>query len=129
MTLIGHGIDIVDVQEIKALLKETGQQFLRRCFTEAETQQAGDGPNRAARLAGRFAAKEAVVKALKTGWGDGIAWTDVEIGILESGAPTVTLHGRVAAIAKTRGVSTWILSTSHTDSIAMASVLALGTSS
>jgi holo-[acyl-carrier protein] synthase len=126
MILIGHGVDIVEIEDVRRLLEEPGQQFFLKSFTARETRDAGDGPNRAARLAGRFAAKEAVVKALNTGWGDGIAWTDVEIGILESGAPTVTLRGAVAAVAKERGVSAWIVSTSHTDSVAMASALALG---
>lgn len=126
MNVIGHGIDIVEVAEVRRLIDDPGGHFVARCFTDAERDDAGDGVNRIERLAGRFAAKEAVVKALRLGWGDGIAWTDVEIRTTESGAPDVVLHGRVAAVAGERGVSAWLISTSHTEAYAVASALALG---
>lgn len=126
MSVVGHGIDIVEVRKISRLIDDPASHFLTRCFTDAERLDAGDGPNRVVRLAGRFAAKEAILKALGVGFGDGIAFTDVEIQTLDSGEPHVVLHRRVAAIAEERGISKWLVSTSHSSTAAVASALALG---
>jgi holo-[acyl-carrier-protein] synthase len=87
---------------------------------------AGDGVTQIQRLAGRFAVKEAVMKALGTGWGNGIAFTDVEIVTLESGAPTVVLKRKVSELAQAQTLSRWLVSVSHTSTVAVASVIAIG---
>jgi holo-[acyl-carrier protein] synthase len=126
MNTVGHGIDIVDVAFFRTLCADPERESsLVRYFTPAEQNYVGAGEQRASRLAGRFAAKEAVLKALGVGWTAGIAWADVEIGALPSGAPTVILHARAAAIAKEQGVTRWLISISHTEAIATASAIAL----
>ena len=80
MQIIGHGVDLVDIARIETMLAEHGRRFVQRCFTEREQQYAeASRRHRAQRYAARFACKEAVLKALGTGWRDGIAWRDVEV--------------------------------------------------
>lgn len=126
MDIIGHGIDLMDLEEVRRLIDDPAGHFLTRCFTEGERAAAGDGPNRLDRLAGRFAAKEAVLKALGTGFGGKIGFADVEILTLPSGAPSVVLHGGAIEAATALGVVRWLLSTSHAGSSAIASAIALG---
>jgi holo-[acyl-carrier protein] synthase len=126
MNIIGHGIDLVNVEEMRRLVDDPAGHLLTRCFTEDERAAAGDGPNRLDRLAGRFAAKEAVLKALGTGFGGKIGFADVEILTLPSGVPSVVLHGGAAEAATVLGVVHWLLSTSHAGGSAIASAIALG---
>jgi len=126
MDILGHGVDLVDLNKICLLAEDPDGDFVRDCFTETERNDAGDGVRKIERLAGRFAAKEAVLKALGVGWGKGIFWTDVEIHKLASGAPQIALRGRVSEIAKELGVSRWIISISHSETTAVASVIAIG---
>jgi holo-[acyl-carrier protein] synthase len=126
MNIIGHGIDIVEVKRIKEIIERFGNRFETRCFTETECIAAGTGVKRIQYFAGRFAAKEAVVKALGKGWSQGISWTDIEIERLSAGKPLVILYGRCQEIAASLSVVTWFLSISHTDSYAVASVIAVG---
>ena len=100
--------------------------FLNRYFTESELVAAGDGVNLVEKLASRFAVKEAILKALGVGWGDGIAFTDVEVVTLSSGAPTVRLHRQLEELVKERGIVSWSISASHTSLVAVASVIAIG---
>ncbi len=126
MSIIGHGIDIVEVEHFRRLCKTpSGARTLGRYFTPAELALVGSGPKRAERLAGRFAAKEAVLKALGTGFTQGISFTDVDIGILPSGAPIVVLHARAAEVAVERAITTWLVTISHTTAFAAASAIAL----
>lgn len=122
--VIGVGIDLVEIASITLLVSESNGRFLSRYFTEAELAFAGQTARRAPRLAGRFAAKEAVVKALGTGWGDGIAWTDIEVLTSPSGAPSVTLYN-VAATAAV-DVSCWFVSISYAGAYATAVAVAVG---
>lgn len=127
MTILGHGIDLVENHRIAAMLESHGDRFLTRVFTPAEREFAlRHERRRVERLAVRFAAKEAVVKALGTGMTRGIAWTDVEVVVQITGQPTVALHGRAAEIAAERGVSAWSLSLTHTGAMSAASAIALG---
>ena len=129
MRPIGHGIDRVENARIAAMLERHGERFLERCFTPAERAYAYESRKRRdERLAARFAAKEAVLKALGTGWRDGIAWTDVEVVREPSGQPAVRLSGRAREIADAMGVGGWLLSLTHTDRHAMASAIAIGPS-
>jgi holo-[acyl-carrier protein] synthase len=126
MRPLAHGIDLTEVARIGRMVAEHGDSFLSRCFTEPERAYAGDRKRRDEHLAARFAAKEAVLKALGTGWSNGIAWTDVEVVLLPSGQPTVHLSGRAAEVAAGRGITAWLLSLSHTETHAVASVIGTG---
>jgi holo-[acyl-carrier protein] synthase len=123
--MLAHGIDIVEVPRIARMLREHGERFLERCFTAAEREYCLAGKRRDEHLAGRFAAKEAVLKALGTGWKNGIAWTDVEVVRDQSGAPSVRLRGPAARLAAERGIGAWSLSLSHTAGYAVASAIGL----
>lgn len=123
--VVAHGVDVVDMADFARLLNKPAGDFLDRYFTSEELATAEEGGNRTERLASRFAIKEAVLKALGTGWGDGIAFTDVEVVSQRTGAPAVLLHRRLIAIANERGISHWLVSASHTSTVAMASVIAL----
>lgn len=125
---IGLGTDLVEVARIAALLAAKADSFKAKCFTKGEQADAErSGPDRAAeRYAARFAAKEAVLKALGTGWAEGIGWTDVEVVLDSVGAPTVALHGRAAEVAAERGIERWLCSLSHTASHATATAIAMG---
>ena len=126
MVILGHGVDLVEVSRIKELLDAHGDRFIGRCFTATEAQYAATSAVRAQHLAARFAAKEAVSKALGTGISQGIMWTDIEVVRLPSGAPQVRLYNRALAVAEELGVKEWRLSLSHIKSHAMASAIAVG---
>lgn len=126
MRILGHGIDIIEVDRIAHSLREHGDRFVDRVFTANERLYADKAKRRDEHLAARFAAKEAVMKALGTGWGHGIAWTDVEVVLLPSGQPSVSLAGRAAEIAHSLGITTWSLSLTHTKATAAASAIATG---
>lgn len=123
--VVGHGLDVVDIGDFSRLFSEPTVDFLDRHFTDDELTAACGGVTRIQRLAGRFAVKEAVMKALGVGWGNGIAFTDVEVITLESGAPTVVLKRKLASLEKERGIVGWFVSVSHTSAIAVASVIAI----
>ena len=126
MNVIGHGIDLVDVAEWRRWIEDPRNPLIPRCFGQAELDEIGNGPDRVERLAGRFAAKEAVLKALGTGFGAGVAFTDVVIRRAPGAPPEVHLVGGAANAATKLGVTAWRLSISHTATMAMASALALG---
>ena len=121
----GHGLDVVDIEDFSRLFREPAVNFLDRHFTDNEMVAAGRGVTQVQRLAGRFAVKEAVMKALGVGWGNGIAFTDVEVITLESGAPTVALKRKLAQLEQKRGIDGWFVSVSHTTAVAVASVIAI----
>ncbi len=127
MTLIGHGIDLVETERIAHMLREHGQRFLDRCFTSREQAYcAVSNKRQVEHLAGRFAAKEAVLKAIGTGWRGGIAWTDIEVVRHDSGQPGIVLSGECERIADKLGVRSWLLSISHVTTHATASAIAVG---
>lgn len=125
--ICGHGIDIVENRRIAAMLETHGDRFTERVFTVTERSYAELGQRRRVeRYAVRFAAKEAVLKALGTGWAEGIAWTDVEVLRLPSGEPKLLLSGRAAEIAADLGIREWSISMSHTEHYSVASAIAFG---
>ena len=126
MRIIGHGIDLVEVSRIMEMLERHGERFEQRCFTAREIAYAGTSRRRTEHLAARFAAKEATLKALGTGLRDGMSWTDIEIVLLPSGQPTIEARGRVEEVAYQMGIGGWLVSMSHTDRHAIASVIAVG---
>ena len=121
--IAGIGVDIVDIARIQALLDRYGERFLNRVFTEAEVVYAMAGANRAERLAGRFAVKEAMMKALGTGKSQGILWKDVETVRGLSGKPEVHLHGQAVKWAKLRGGGAVHVSITHDGGKAVAFVI------
>ena len=126
MSIIGHGIDIVETARIRHLFEEHGERFTDRVFTPIEQAYANrSSKRRFEHLAGRFAAKEAVLKVLGTGWRGGIAWTDIEIRNEASGQPVVHLTGECARIAEKLGIARWLVSISHIETHATASAIGM----
>lgn len=126
MPVLGHGIDLTEVDRIEQMLADHGARFLERCFTPREIADAGEGPRKVEHLAARFAAKEAALKALGTGWAQGVGWTEVAVHRAESGKPELVVTGRAAALAAERGITRWHVSLTHTKDHAVASVIAEG---
>lgn len=124
--IVGHGVDIVEISRIERSLEKHAESFLTKCFTEQEVLDSGDSKRRPEHLAARFAAKEAALKAIGTGWSQGISWTDVETVRLESGKPELRVTGRAKEIADSMGIDRWFVSLSHTETNAIASVIAEG---
>lgn len=123
MLIVGHGIDLVAIARIERIWREHGEVFLRRIFTPREAEYCLDCKAPATRLAGRFAAKEAVLKVLGTGWRGGIEWTDIETLANPLGRPVITLRGETARIAAVQGIAEVLLSISHAGEYAMASAI------
>ena len=125
MKMILHGIDLVDFPRIESMVARHGERFLDRVFTKREQADAQAVHNRVEKLAGRFAAKEAVLKLLGTGWRGKIAWTDIEVTNNSSGQPEVRMGGEVKRIADEAGIDQIALSITHTANFAIASAVAL----
>ena len=121
--IVGTGIDIAEVPRIAAAIERFGDRFLRRIFTEKEIRYCDSKANRMERYAARFAAKEAALKAIGTGWKHGVAWTDVEVRREPGGRPTIAFTGKAAEFAARLGVTRASLSLSHTKDQAIASVI------
>ena len=121
--IIGLGVDIAEVGRIKAAIERHGETFLRRLYTPAEREYCERFKNKYERFAGRFAAKEAAMKALGTGWSRGVRWVDVEVVRQKGGRPTVKLHGEASKIADGLGVKNISLSITHTADQAFAQVI------
>jgi len=125
MEIIAHGIDLVDCPRIEEMIKRHGKRFIKRVFTAAEQAYAEANKNEIEKLAGRFAAKEAILKLIGTGWQGKIAWTDIEIINNNAGQPEVNLAGEVKKIAKKLGIKHISVSITHTANFAIASAVAL----
>jgi holo-[acyl-carrier protein] synthase len=121
--IVGTGIDITEVARVKAAIERHGQRFLDRVFTPREIAYAERKANRYERYAARFAAKEAGMKAIGTGWRKGVRWLDFEVANRPEGRPDLKLHGEAAEIAKLLGVKRIALSLTHTAGQAMAFVV------
>lgn len=125
MQIVGHGVDLVEISRIARMLDDHSDHFINRCFTPGERAYAESSPQlRAERYAARFACKEAVMKAVGTGWAQGVSWTEIDVQLQPGGKPTLVLSGRCAEIAAGMGIRTWHISLSHTAGMAMASVIA-----
>ncbi len=127
MKIIAHGIDLVDFPRIESMIERHGERFLDRVFTEREQSDADSTKNRIERLAGRFAAKEAILKLLGTGWRGKIAWTDIEITNNTMGQPVVEFSGEVKRLVRKCQIEQVSLSITHTANFAIASAVALAT--
>lgn len=125
--MLRTGVDTIEIERIRTAIERNGQRFLARVFTPTELEQCGD---KVESLAGRFAAKEAVSKALGTGiWRHGINWTDIEVQRdPQSGAPRLQLYGQAKQYAENLLLSEWSISLSHDRRNAIAFVVAIGCS-
>lgn len=124
MSLLGVGLDLIDLKRFEALYGGDDPDVLARCFTTQELTDVADGVDRTERLAARFAAKEAVLKVIG-GLADGIALTDIEIGREPDGQPTVILHGLALERARARGAQRFLLSLAHSAASAAAVAVAV----
>ena len=122
--VVSCGVDICETRRIAEMMREHGEHFLGRTFTSEELAYSLGRPREAEHLAGRFAAKEAVMKALGTGLSAGISWVDISVSILPSGEPRLALSGRAAEVAARLGISKLHISLSHCHSYAVAMVVA-----
>jgi holo-[acyl-carrier protein] synthase len=121
--IVGTGVDLAEVDRIRAAIERYGPRFVKRVFTPREIAYVERKANRFERYAARFAAKEAAMKAIGTGWRGGVRWQDFEVTNLRSGRPTLEFHGVAASVAERLGVKAVSLSLTHTASTAMALVI------
>jgi holo-[acyl-carrier protein] synthase len=121
--ILGMGVDLAEVDRIKAAIERHGETFLRRVYTAAEREYCEGFRNKYERYAGRFAAKEAAMKALGTGWRRGVRWVDFEVVRELGGRPTIRLDGEAKKIAGELGVKKIALSITHTAQQALAQVI------
>ncbi len=121
--IVGTGVDIVEVPRVAAAMERFGRRFLERIFTPEEMRYCDSKRNRVERYAARFAAKEAALKALGTGWKRGIAWREVEVGRAPGGRPTLHFSGKAGEFAAGLGMKRASLSLTHTEQLAMAQVI------
>lgn len=121
--IVGTGIDIAEVPRIRQSIERFGRRLLERIYTKDEQRYCDSKANRFERYAARFAAKEAAMKTLGTGWSDGVTWQDCEVVRLPNGRPAIQFHGRAAEVAARLGVKNAALSLSHTAEHAVAQVI------
>ncbi len=124
--IIGIGLDICEVDRIEAAISRFPERFLTRVYTDAERRYCESKPNKFERFAGRFAAKEAAMKAIGTGWKRGVAWREFEVKRLPSGQPVIEFHGKAGEIARGLGVQKALVTISHTTAQAIAQVVLEG---
>jgi len=121
--IVGTGLDLAEVPRIKASIERYGEKFIHRIYTAAEIAYVERKANKFERYAARFAAKEAGMKAIGTGWRRGVTWQDFEVANLPSGKPTLRFHGVAARFAEALGVKNVSLSITHTAELGMAHVI------
>jgi len=121
--IVGMGVDIAEIDRIQAAINRSGPRFIERLFTPAEIEYCERHKNRYERYAGRFAVKEAAMKALGTGWRHGVRWVDIEVTNLPSGKPTLNLTGVAGKFAAQLGVNNISISITHSGNFALAQVI------
>jgi holo-[acyl-carrier protein] synthase len=125
MHIIGIGLDATEIDRIEQVLERYGDRFLNRIFTTGEVAYAQRRRNPAPHLAGRFAAKEAAMKALGTGHSQGVLWRDIEV-VRAGGPPQLRFHGGAARRFEALGATGSLLTITHSETLALAHVLLLG---
>jgi holo-[acyl-carrier protein] synthase len=121
--IIGIGIDMEQVERVRGVIERQGERFLKRVYTERERAYCEQFRNKYERYAGRFAVKEATMKALGTGWSRGVRWVDCEVVRLPGGRPRLELKGEALKIADRLGVKNIAISITHTSEQAWAQVI------
>ncbi len=124
--ILGIGTDLVELDRLDLSLQRHGSRLLERICRPGEVKKSRQGQARLQHIGGLFAAKEAVLKALGTGWGQGLGFRQVEVFSTDDGPPTVKLHDRAAKRARSLGIRTIHLSISHERHYAMATAIAEG---
>ena len=125
MSLVSLGLDLVEISRIRELLQRHGERFKARTFSDGERAYCDRNADPAMHYAARFAAKEAVAKALGTGFADGVSWSDIEVVRADNGQPSIALHGGAAERAVSLGIGRFLLTLTHTKDVAAASVAAV----
>src|SRR5918999_1328524 len=125
MNIIGIGLDATDLPRVSQLLQRYGDRFLHRVFTEGEIAYCTKRRDPVPHLAGRFAVKEAAMKALGTGQSRGVLWKDIEV-IRAGGPPRLKFHGGAARRAEVMGVKQSLVTITHSETLALAQVLLIG---
>jgi holo-[acyl-carrier protein] synthase len=126
MDILALGTDLIECERVGRVLERHPDRFMERVLTEAERAYIAEKINPLPHVAGRFAAKEAILKVLGTGWRGPIAWTDIEIINDANGQPHVTLSGACRAIAEQRGMARILISITHTANYAAATAIGVG---
>jgi|SRR6516165_11473466 holo-[acyl-carrier protein] synthase len=121
--IVGIGVDITEVDRIRRSIERFGLRFVERIFTREEIRYCESKANKNERYAARFAAKEAAMKAIGTGWSRGVTWLDVEVRRVPGHRPTIAFHGRAAEFLAQLGAAHAHLSLTHTDQFALAQVI------
>ncbi len=121
--IVGTGIDIAEVDRIAHSIERFGRRFVERIYTPDEIRYCESKANKAERYAGRFAAKEAGMKAIGTGWNRGVRWQDIEVQRAPGSRPTLIFHGKAAEFFQKLGAVRAHLSITHTKDSAMAQVI------
>ncbi len=122
--IVSIGIDMIEIERVAQVHVARGDRFLERVFTKAERDYCLRRTLSAQSFAARFAAKEAVMKALGTGWAAGVRWVDIEVIREPKSAPTIQLHGTAAQIAQRKKITRWHLALTHTQTTSAAFVIA-----
>ncbi len=123
MAIAGIGIDLVRIERIKRTVEKWGDSFLNRVFTKKEQNYSFSHVLPYPHLAGRFGAKEAFLKAIGTGWGKGIRWTDIEVTRNQNGSPEIRVYGVLKKTLSKKGVKDILVSISHERDYAIAQVI------
>ena len=126
MTIISLGLDLAEVSRIRDIMERHGERFKERTFSVAERAYCDRNADPAMHYAARFAAKEAVAKALGTGFAEGVGWSDIEVLRASSGQPSIALHAGAAVRATELGITQILVTLTHTKEVAAASVVAIG---
>ncbi|MGB7758916.1 MAG: holo-[acyl-carrier-protein] synthase [Bryobacteraceae bacterium] len=121
--IVGTGVDLAEVPRVRHLIERYGRRFIERIYTPSEIAYVERKANRFERFAARFAAKEAGMKAIGTGWRHGVTWQDFEVANLPSGKPTLRLHGVAAQVAEKLGARRISLSLTHTAEYGLAHLI------
>ena len=121
--ILGIGVDIVEIDKLRLAMIRRGERLRNRAFTSSEIDYCEGRANKFQHYSARFAAKEAVFKAIGTGWRDGVSWHDAEVSNQMNGRPLLVLRGRTLELANLMGASKYWISLSHTDQYAVAHVV------
>lgn len=121
--IVGLGVDLTEVERIQGAIERQGERLLKRIYTPAEIAYCEQFKNKFERYAGRFAVKEAAMKALGTGWSHGVRWVDIEVVREKGGKPVLALAGEAKEIAERMGVKNIAITITHTDKQALGQVI------
>ena len=123
--ILGLGTDIIEVVRIGKMIERHGETFLQRVYTAGEIRYCQDRKEYTQHYAGRWAAKEAVMKTLGTGWSNGVGWQDIEVTVGSAGRPVIAIHGGAKVVADRLGIREILITISHCRAYATATAVAI----